>query len=204
MTNILDTQMGRPSNTLERREQIVDGLLTVMSSHGYEGASIVAIGRAAGLTPGLVHYHFDTKAEVLLALVERLIAQVRARYQALGGDRLDAFIDAHLALGPGADPRAAAAWSIIGAEALRQPDVRRLYRHALASSLKELRRLVGERLRSEHRSTRNAGRVAAALISAIEGAFRIAAAAPGALPAGYAAPMVRRMAHGLVSAEPRS
>ena len=196
--------MARPSNTLQRREEIVDGLLDVMATRGYEGASVVAIGKAAGLAPGLVHYHFDTKAEILLALVERLVRQVRARYQARPGDRLDAFIDAHLALGPDADPRAVAAWSIVGAEALRQPDVRRLYRAALSSTLKELRRLVADRLRAEQRSTRNAGRLAAGIVSAIEGAFRIAAAAPGALPGGYAAPMVRRMAAGLVFAEPRA
>ncbi|MBL8950719.1 MAG: TetR family transcriptional regulator [Myxococcaceae bacterium] len=196
--------MARPSNTLQRREEIVDGLLNVMATRGYEGASVAAIGKAAGLAPGLVHYHFDTKAEVLLALVERLVRQVRARYEVRSGDRLDAFIDAHLALGPDADPRAVAAWSIVGAEALRQPDVRRLYRAALASNLKELKRLVAARLRDQERSTRNAGRIAAGIVSAIEGAFRIAAAAPGALPGGYAAPMVRRMAAGLVFAEPRA
>lgn len=196
--------MARPSNTLQRREQIVDGLLSVMATRGYEGASVVAIGKQAGLAPGLVHYHFDTKAEILLALVERLVGQVRARYAGRPGDRLDAFIDAHLALGSDADPRAVAAWSIIGAEALRQPDVRRLYRAALASTLNELRRLVAERLREQQRVTRNARRISAAIVSAIEGSFRIAAAAPGALPGGYAAPMVRRLAAGLVSAEPRS
>ena len=196
--------MGRPSNTLQRRSEIVDGLLAAMATHGYEGASIQAIGKAAGLAPGLVHYHFDTKAEVLLALVERLVAQVRARYAARSGDRLDAFIDAHLALGPDADPRAVAAWSIIGAEALRQPEVRRLYRAALASTVRELKRLVAARLKEHQRATRGAGRIAAAVVSAIEGAFRIAAAAPGALPAGYAAPMVRRMTAGLVAAEPKT
>jgi TetR/AcrR family transcriptional repressor of bet genes len=175
-----------------------------MATRGYEGASIVAIAKAAGLAPGLVHYHFDTKAEVLLALVERLVTRVRARHAARPGERLEAFIDAHLALGPDADPRAVAAWSIVGAEALRQPDVRRLYRAALASTLKELKKLVAARLREQRRVTRNSGRIAAALVTAIEGAFRIAAAAPGALPGGYAAPMVRRMAEGLVAAEPRA
>ena len=62
--------MAARTNTHERRAQIVDGLLTVMATTGYEGATIVAIGKAAGLTSGLVHYHFATKDEVLLALVE--------------------------------------------------------------------------------------------------------------------------------------
>jgi TetR/AcrR family transcriptional regulator, transcriptional repressor of bet genes len=196
--------VGRPSNTIERRAQIVEGLLEVMATQGYERASIISIARAAELSPGLVHYHFDTKAEVLVALVERLIAGMRARYDARTGDRLHAFIDAHLALGPDADRRAVAAWSIIGAEAVRQPEVRALYRRALASSLKELRTQLSARLKAEGKSRRNVRRISAAILAAIEGAFRIAAAAPGAVPPGFAAPMVRRMADGLIAAEPRA
>ncbi|HEY3497153.1 MAG TPA: helix-turn-helix domain-containing protein, partial [Polyangiaceae bacterium] len=64
--------MTRASNSAERRGQIVEGLLAVMAREGYEGASIQAIGRAAGLAPGLVHYHFDTKQEILVELIETL------------------------------------------------------------------------------------------------------------------------------------
>jgi len=191
--------MARPSNTAERRDQIVDGLLSVMATHGYEGASIVAIGKAAGLNPALVHYHFDSKEQVLLALVERLTTAVRARYDGRG---LDSFIDAHLSLGPGADARAVAAWNVIGAEALRQPAVRTLYRRALATTLHEMRRLVTGQLKAQGRSTRNAGAIAAALVAAIEGSFRVAASAPRLLPRGFAAPMVKRMAAHLIRSEP--
>ena len=40
-----------------------------MADRGYERASVTAIAKAAGLTPGLVHYHFHNKKEILLALV---------------------------------------------------------------------------------------------------------------------------------------
>lgn len=53
--------MPRPSNTAERQEQIVLGLLEVMAERGYEKASVASIARAAELSPGLVHYHFQTK-----------------------------------------------------------------------------------------------------------------------------------------------
>jgi len=199
--------MPRPRNTDARRAQIVDGLLDVMARAGYDGASIQEIARAAGLTPGLLHYHFGSKQEILVALVERLIDGVRARYDArLAAGvtepraRLDAFIDAHLARGRDADPRAVAAWSVVGAEAIRQPDVRALYRRALGSSLRELTRLVTTVRRADgagRRHPTSARETAAALLTAIEGAFRIAAAAPGALPAGYAAPTVRALARAL-------
>jgi TetR/AcrR family transcriptional repressor of bet genes len=199
--------MPRPKNSGQRRAQIVDGLIDVMARSGYDGASIQEIARAAGLTPGLLHYHFGSKREILVAAVEQLIDGVRARYEArlAGGApdaraRLDAFIDAHLARGRDADARAVAAWSVVGAEAIRQPDVRAIYRRALGSSLRELTRLVTAVRRAEpgrSRSTLSAREAAAALMTAIEGAFRIAAAAPGALPAGYAAPTVRALARAL-------
>ena len=202
--------MARPTNTEQRRREIVEGLLSVMGEKGYEGASIQAIGKAAGLSPGLVHYHFETKQAVLLALVDTLASQLERRYELRAGSaadpqaRLAAFIDAHVALDRDANPRAVAAWNVIGAESVRQVEVRTVYRQALARSLSEMRKLVRACLRADRRSTRDAGRIAAALVSAIEGAYRIAAAAPRGLPTGYAAPMVRRMAETLITAQPRS
>ena len=102
-----------------------------MSERGYERASVAEIARAAGLTTGLIHYHFASKQNVLLALVERLAAGFEARFNErldrAGDDpikRLHAFVDAHLALDTAADPQAVAAWVTIGAEAIRQPEVR--------------------------------------------------------------------------------
>ena len=179
-----------------------------MQRSGYEGATIHAIGKAAGLTPGLVHYHFATKHEVLIALIETLTTQLAQRYAArkeaasTPSERLFAFIDAHVALGRDADPRAVAAWNVVGSEALRNPEVRALYRAALARTLTEARALVRACLSAEGRTTREATRIAAALVSAIEGAYRVAAVQPKQLPRGYAAPMLRKMARGLIDAQP--
>ena len=121
--------MPRPSNTEERRAQIVDGLIAVMARQGYERASVAAIAAEAHLVPGLVHYHFESKLEILLALVEVLHARLRERTARLlaGVDpedphaRLAAFLDAHVATGTGADPQAVACWVAIAAEAVREP-----------------------------------------------------------------------------------
>jgi TetR/AcrR family transcriptional repressor of bet genes len=82
--------------------------------------------------------------------------------------------------------------------------VRVLYRGALARSLSELRRLLRVLLKEQARTTTQAGHLAAGLLSAIEGAYRVAAAAPKGLPRGYAAPVLRRMARGLVQSQPRA
>jgi TetR/AcrR family transcriptional regulator, transcriptional repressor of bet genes len=192
--------MARPSNTEERRQQIVQGLLRVMAERGYERASIAEIARAAGLTPGLVHYHFTEKQEVLLTLVEQLAGGVRERVKqrlarAKGGARgqVDAFLEAFLATGEGADPAAVSAWVTISAEAVRQPEVRAAYEKVVRADLEQLEALV-----AEVTGRRKARTVAAGLFAAVQGYFVLAAAAPGLIPPGSAAATVKRMAAGLL------
>ena len=98
--------MARPSNTAERRTQIAHGLIKVMSKRGYDGASIADVAAAAKLTPGLVHYHFKDKREILLAALAELSAAHEARLdRALaraGGDpakEVDAIVQPQLGLG---------------------------------------------------------------------------------------------------------
>ena len=197
--------MGRPSNTAERRAQIVHALARVMVQKGYGGATIAAIAAEAKLAPGLVHYHFTSKRAVLVALVEQLSATVAARYEArrahAGSDArlaLHAMIDAYLELGPGADTAAVGAWGAIGAEALRDAEVRRLYRRSLALTLHELRRLMRAARRAAGHASRGGAAAAAAILVAIEGALHIGSLAPGVLPRGASAPMTRRLADSLI------
>jgi TetR/AcrR family transcriptional repressor of bet genes len=198
--------MPRPSNTHERRQQIVQGLLQVMAVEGYKGASIQAIGQAAGLNPGLVHYHFKNKQQVLLQAIEELGSRVLARFEAkaTGADepwgRLFAFVDAHLAKGEDADPQAVVCWVAIGAEATRQEDVRAAYQGVVRAQLELLRALLTAVLQHEGRSEERVDELAAGLLSAIQGSFQLAVTAD-VTPTGFAAPTVRRMAEGLVRAE---
>ena len=64
--------MPRTPNTAVRRRQIVDGLCRVMAREGYGHATVQAIAAEAGLAPGLIHYHFADKREILVELVETL------------------------------------------------------------------------------------------------------------------------------------
>ncbi|MBK6812596.1 MAG: TetR family transcriptional regulator [Sandaracinaceae bacterium] len=200
--------MPRPSNTTERRAQIIEGLLDVIAAEGYEGATIASIAKAAGLGSGLVHYHFSSKQAILLALIERIGELIEVRYQRrllpAGDDpvaRLRAFIDAHLALGDDAEPRAVAAWVVVGAEALRQPAVGEVYRQVVAARLTTLEGLASDVLRARAGHARGAKEAAAGIMAAIEGAYQLAAAAPSAMPRGRGARVVERMALGLLDGE---
>ena len=176
----------------------------MISERGYERASITAIAGAAGIAPGLVHYHFKTKQAVLVALAERLVHALEQRYMDCGerseaSERLDAFIDAHLAVDDSADPRAVAAWVVVGAESVRQPEIRAVYAAAINRRLETLQALCAACLRQGQGSAHGATAAAASILAAIEGAFTIAVAAPRAIPPGSAAPTIRRMARAIVA-----
>ncbi|WP_437721071.1 TetR/AcrR family transcriptional regulator [Sorangium sp. So ce861] len=199
--------MPRPSNTAERRAQIARALLEVMAERGYEGASIGAVAAAAHLAPGLVHYHFESKREILLAAVELLArdheGRIERRLAAAAGDpeaELRAFIDAHLRVGEGADPRALACWICVSGEALRDADVQKAFAGALESAVKKLAAIVrrGARERVFSCARGDVDAAAAAIVAAIQGYFVLAATARDLIPPGSAAGATWAMASGLL------
>ncbi|MSP56670.1 MAG: TetR family transcriptional regulator, partial [Myxococcales bacterium] len=78
-------RMTRRPNTLERREQITGAMIRLLARRGLQGATMQALSRETGLTQGLLHYHFASKDEVVLAAVERLAAGILARVRAAPG-----------------------------------------------------------------------------------------------------------------------
>lgn len=198
--------MARPSNTAQRRKQILSAFLEVMATQGYHGASIAKIAKQAGLASGLILYHFESKNEILIEAVAALVGAFEARYaeereKACSDARsqIAAFVDAHLALGQGANKDDVAAWVIIGAQAVQNDEVRQVYSESLQSRLRELERLVRADYKSRCESARGIPKVCAAILSAIEGSYLLSCAAPGVLPAGYAAPSVNLMIDGLLA-----
>src|SRR5262249_25134722 len=138
--------MGRRPNTEQRREQIATALMGVIVRKGYSGASIQDIAQEAGLTPGLIHYHFESKQEILITLFSRLEALVNRRMEAgvrkLGKASplaaLDALIDAFLALDDTADRLAVNCWTMISAEAVYNHALGRAFRKVVHAQLRQI------------------------------------------------------------------
>jgi len=202
--------MPRSSNTEARRAEIVAALLSVIGKVGYEKATTQAIARQAGLAPGLIHYHFESKQAILVALVEALAEAARSRFETVLGEarrpheRLRAYLRARLGLGVGAAPEVVAAWVMIGAEAVRQPEVRAVYRTMVAEELGLLTTLLAEALAEQGRETDAAPTLAAGLLAMIEGAFQLSSAAAEAMPRGYAAGAATAYADQAIAAAPRA
>src|SRR5215211_6367890 len=178
LTNLLRAAMPRPSNTEERRAQIRGALMKVMAKRGYDGASVAEIAKAARLTPGLVHYHFKNKQQILLAALRDLVARhdanLDARLEAVAGDPVDevaAFIDFHLGLGADADPEVLACWILLSGEALQEPKIRVEFEKALEATTRRLAKLIRGGVEKQVFGCDSIEAAASALVAAIQGYF---------------------------------
>ncbi|WP_255261141.1 TetR/AcrR family transcriptional regulator [Bacillus thuringiensis] len=60
----------------DKRQRIIDASYKVFASKGYTNASIKDIAKEADITPGLNHYYFKNKEELLFSVQN----QVQERY----------------------------------------------------------------------------------------------------------------------------
>lgn len=87
-------------NTRAKREQsqktvtrILDAATALFVAHGYHGTSISAIARETGLTKGALYAHFNSKADLLMALIskfeEEFLDQLIHEVTSVDGDAWD-------------------------------------------------------------------------------------------------------------------
>lgn len=68
------------SEPTDAREEIMAATYHILCEEGYAGLTMRAIATEAGTSKSLIHYHYDTKDDLLLAFLERFL------------DRLDRFL----------------------------------------------------------------------------------------------------------------
>jgi TetR/AcrR family transcriptional repressor of bet genes len=180
--------MGRPSNREARRAEILGAFARVLADHGYAGATIAAVATEAGVAPGLVHYHFDDKEDLLVSLLSDLIRRfrVRVREHEQEPDLLLAYVDGALRLDERSDITAARCWVGLFSEAIRNPTLFKRVRNLIDTEITSIQTRSGDRLDAHQ---------AGAVLAFIIGALVLGAFAPKKT-AGFAAPSL----HALVQA----
>ncbi|WP_236790986.1 TetR/AcrR family transcriptional regulator [Amycolatopsis sp. GM8] len=66
----------------DRRQEIVTAATREFAEHGFAGASMASIARAAGISKALVYQHFDTKEHLYVACFRRIAEPLIARIHA--------------------------------------------------------------------------------------------------------------------------
>ena len=67
---MIESMARTPKVVEDRREQIIDAAMHVFSEKGFTKATNKDVARAAGITPGLIYYYFESKEKLLEAMVE--------------------------------------------------------------------------------------------------------------------------------------
>lgn len=98
------TQRTAPPET--RRRQLIDATIASISKHGISGTTLTAVTKQAGLSLGLVNFHFKSKDTLLAETLKYLAEEHRAlwmrqltRTDLAAKDKLRAIVDAQF------DPR---------------------------------------------------------------------------------------------------
>jgi len=81
----------------ETKSEIIDATNRVLCENGYAGLTMQKIADESSMTTAGIHYHFDTKEELLNAFLDNLIERFTDKLASEATDpreRLDAFLDA--------------------------------------------------------------------------------------------------------------
>ena len=129
--------MPRPISRQEKsalnRQRLLDAAAKVISKSGLVGASLQEIAAAAGLTKGAVYSQFDSKEDLLLALLDhRFEVGLRQLGEVFSGDKPMAERLIHLDSWHRGEAGVGKLWAILelelGLAAARQPRLRRKLR----------------------------------------------------------------------------
>ncbi|MFE3125798.1 TetR/AcrR family transcriptional regulator [Streptomyces hydrogenans] len=71
--------MPRTADHEERRRQIADAVIRLISEHGLDAVTVARTASAAGMSVGLVQHYFRSKDEMLLHAFREVSARIRSR-----------------------------------------------------------------------------------------------------------------------------
>ena len=183
--------MGRPSQREQRRAEILEAFRHALADHGYAGATVAVVAEHANVAPGLLHHHFESKREMLSALLRAEISRfnTRVREYPESDDPLLAYVDAALKLDSRADHVGARCWVSMFAETLREPAL-----------FRQMRRFIDGQTAAivDRGNGRLTDKEASAVLAYIVGSLVLGAFAPRRA-SGFAAPGARRLVRALLT-----
>ncbi len=152
MTALEDT-VDRPRRTLardERRHQVIEATISVIASRGLARLTLTDVAREAGISHGLVLFHFESKENLLDETLAHLADEYQRNWEAAlrrsgpgAADRLSAMIEAdfHPAV---TTPARLAAWCAFWGEAQSRPSYQRICGERDAFQIRQMEKLCTE------------------------------------------------------------
>jgi len=165
----------RKASKEQRRQQLIDATISAIARKGYAALTLADVARAAGLSGGIVNFHFESKEKLLVATLRQLAEEYRRNWQTALKETGPSPA-ARLAALATADfndvvctPVKLAAWSAFWAEAQNRPTY---MEHCGANDAEfhtTVRAIVSEIIAEGRYSERDPGRIARAVDALLEG-----------------------------------
>ncbi|WP_165067357.1 TetR/AcrR family transcriptional regulator [Paludisphaera rhizosphaerae] len=153
-----------------RRAQIVDAACRVIQQKGIQGASLSEIEHEAGISRGVLTYHFPTKESILLAVFDETMTRIKAVGDAdmatagSGWERLERGLDFMINRKPANDEVDALNYTF-----LAQISHREDFRARLAAEYVDIRKMIARDLSERAREAGLAAGEVEALAAIIHG-----------------------------------
>ena len=71
---------------MDRKRALIDAAIKLFAANGFDATSTASIGRYAGVTEPLIHYHFKNKDGLFTYILEEIFAEYFDRFDALPED----------------------------------------------------------------------------------------------------------------------
>jgi TetR/AcrR family transcriptional regulator, repressor for uid operon len=187
-----------------RRAQILAAAADCFRNHGFHGASISQISKAAGMSAGHIYHYFEGKEAIIAAIVEQDLTRVLTLTAELRSARdVQNAMIARVAEGVAEqmDLKAAALRLEIVAEAARNPGIAELVRSADRRSLKGLAGAIrSARLAAGHADSELDTEALAEVVAAMFEGLQIRAVRNPDLDGGRVTALYRHLLQDLLTA----
>ena len=90
---------GRTAGTTDSRQRFIDVAVRLFTQHSFAGTSLQMIADEVGVTKAAVYHHFRTREDLLAAVIEPLLAQLRTIVEAAEAQRSTSARAEHLLTG---------------------------------------------------------------------------------------------------------
>jgi transcriptional repressor BetI len=158
-----------------RRQQLIEATIGAIARKGYAALTLADVAKAAGLSGGIVNFHFESKEKLLIATLRHLAEEYRQNWQdalKVAGDSPAARLAA-LATADFNDvvctPDKLAAWSAFWAEAQNRPTYMEHCGANDAEFHSAVRAIVREIIAEGRYAERDPARIARAVDALLEG-----------------------------------
>ncbi len=75
-SQVLEPPNKRTEQAAATRRRLIEAAARLFAQHGYSASSVAAIGEEAGVSRGLVNFHFASKANLLHAVINQLVSEL--------------------------------------------------------------------------------------------------------------------------------